>query len=411
MEKSIHPPTARPYVVLDTETTGLDPTTDELLEIAVIDSEGTVLFHSYLTPQRTKTWNQAERIHRISPQFIRTGHFPRFEAIRQSLVEVLLGRDVVIYNAGFDRQFLAAELREAGAATYCCMEPFAAFYGDWNDYYESYRWQKLTRAAEVVGHTWVGRAHGAVADCRATLDVWRYLTEPAFRMERDEQMRQQAEAKAVARGIEDVLRVEAQSAQNAHWAAYRRIMPGIKTYLGIDRFYDEHSYSRAAQQSAEAFCLHVTGESLNRWQSYGETLLALPRLSRLPNGNNYISEEGIYWLVTPDKRPLPDAMLTGQCTGHQQEPPLWRVYYDHKRLRRGVHYVPISTGEWPANCHSATYLKKTLKVSKADFARLKPAYLRIRKYFSYPLYYYPVPAKTAVGNTENQNQSTNTINL
>jgi len=53
---------------------------------------------------------------------------------------------------------------------HCVMEWFAQYYGDWNDYYQSYRWQKLTTAANYFGIPTNG-AHGAAADALTTLRV------------------------------------------------------------------------------------------------------------------------------------------------------------------------------------------------------------------------------------------------
>lgn len=41
------------YVFVDTETTGLNHETDEILSVSVIDDEGICLFHSLIRPQHT----------------------------------------------------------------------------------------------------------------------------------------------------------------------------------------------------------------------------------------------------------------------------------------------------------------------------------------------------------------------
>ena len=37
------------YIVLDTETTGLNAAEDEILQVSIIDNEGVVLFDSYIS--------------------------------------------------------------------------------------------------------------------------------------------------------------------------------------------------------------------------------------------------------------------------------------------------------------------------------------------------------------------------
>ena len=52
------------------------------------------------------------------------------------------------------------------------MLPFAEIYGEWNDYHQSYKWQKLTTAARYVGYEWPAVSHRAIEDCKATRAVW-----------------------------------------------------------------------------------------------------------------------------------------------------------------------------------------------------------------------------------------------
>ena len=55
------------------------------------------------------------------------------------------------------------------------MELFAPIYGEWSDYHGSYKWQKLTTAANYYAYDWDSRpegAHNSLADCYATLYVF-----------------------------------------------------------------------------------------------------------------------------------------------------------------------------------------------------------------------------------------------
>ncbi len=58
------------YIVLDTETTGLNAAEDELLQVSIIDNEGAVLFDSYIKPTQHTEWAEAERINHISPEMV-----------------------------------------------------------------------------------------------------------------------------------------------------------------------------------------------------------------------------------------------------------------------------------------------------------------------------------------------------
>jgi DNA polymerase III subunit epsilon len=165
-------------VYLDLETTGLDPAKDEILEIGILADSGEVLLDSLVRPERHREWPEAQKINGISPADV--AEAPTLTGIRPRIVEAVAGALVVIYNAPFDAGFLVQEL--VGAADIqCAMRPFAEVYGEWNNRYGNWRWQKLGVAAAYVGFQWSGSAHRAIHDCQATRAIWHYLTDPAER--------------------------------------------------------------------------------------------------------------------------------------------------------------------------------------------------------------------------------------
>lgn len=67
------------------------------------------------------------------------------------------------------------------------MEDFAKIYGEWNSVRGSYKWQKLTRAAEYYGYDWSQRAetaHNSLGDCYATLFVYDKINTDTMVIER-----------------------------------------------------------------------------------------------------------------------------------------------------------------------------------------------------------------------------------
>lgn len=100
------------HLVLDTETTGLDPKTGHrLIEIAcveVIDFIPTAnSFHRYVHPDR-EIDADAERVHGISLAFLHDK--PRFHQIVDELMDFIGDDPIVAHNAPFDRSFVNAEL-------------------------------------------------------------------------------------------------------------------------------------------------------------------------------------------------------------------------------------------------------------------------------------------------------------
>ncbi len=99
-------------VVLDTETTGLDPSVGHrLVEIGCVELENHVstgrTYQQYLNPER-EVPIEAERVHGLSSNFLRDK--PRFAEIVDALMSFIGDAPLVIHNASFDLGFLNMEL-------------------------------------------------------------------------------------------------------------------------------------------------------------------------------------------------------------------------------------------------------------------------------------------------------------
>ncbi len=107
-------------IVLDTETTGLSPKNDRVVEVAAcrIDAaSGEVLgaFHRYVNPG-IPVPPAAVEVHGLTNAFL--ADKPRFTEIASELREFLDGATIVIHNAPFDTGFLAAEYEACGAGAF-----------------------------------------------------------------------------------------------------------------------------------------------------------------------------------------------------------------------------------------------------------------------------------------------------
>lgn len=99
-------------VVLDTETTGLDPSQGHrVIEIGCVEIINRKLtnrhFHCYLNPDRDIDAGAIE-VHGITPAFL--ADKPRFYQIESEFLAFVDGAELVIHNAPFDIGFLNAEL-------------------------------------------------------------------------------------------------------------------------------------------------------------------------------------------------------------------------------------------------------------------------------------------------------------
>ncbi len=103
-------------IVLDTETTGLDPFQGHrLVEVGCIELINRIpsgqTFHRYLNPERSMP-AEAMAVHGLTEEFLKDKLF--FAEIADDLVAFLGDAPLVIHNAGFDVGFLNAELERAG---------------------------------------------------------------------------------------------------------------------------------------------------------------------------------------------------------------------------------------------------------------------------------------------------------
>jgi DNA polymerase-3 subunit epsilon len=102
-------------IVLDTETTGLEPAQGHrIIEIAALELMNHVPtgvhFHTYLDPEREVEAGAAS-VHGLTTEDLRGK--PRFADIADEMLDFFGSAPLVIHNAPFDMGFLNAELRRA----------------------------------------------------------------------------------------------------------------------------------------------------------------------------------------------------------------------------------------------------------------------------------------------------------
>lgn len=107
-------------IVLDTETTGLDPDAgDRVVEIGAIELVNHVatgrVFHVYLNPERPMSAG-AEAVHGLSDAFL--ADKPVYAAVAAAFETFVGEATMVIHNASFDMKFLNAERRRMGFAAW-----------------------------------------------------------------------------------------------------------------------------------------------------------------------------------------------------------------------------------------------------------------------------------------------------
>ncbi len=170
----------RKIICLDVETTDKDPHNAEILQLSIIDYDGNVLFNHYIKPDHALIWPGAERINRISP--LKVLHEQHLSYYHDELEQIFNDAELIVaYNGDhydipiitkYDFPFLMAK------NSYDVMLKFAPIYGAWDDYHQSYTWQKLIVCAEYYDyHGDDNNFHDSLEDVRATLHCYKKMTD------------------------------------------------------------------------------------------------------------------------------------------------------------------------------------------------------------------------------------------
>lgn len=151
------------YVIIDTETTGLD---GEIVQIAAIDLTGRTILDSLVRP-RGEIDPEATAVHGLNRFDLMQA--PSWPAIRHAVFEILHDHIALIFNAQFDLKRMVASDEawplQAGRQQWlraehrCMMLMYAKWLGHVSPKGD-YRWPKLS-----------GGDHSALGDCRATLEL------------------------------------------------------------------------------------------------------------------------------------------------------------------------------------------------------------------------------------------------
>ncbi len=163
-------------VFLDTETTGLDGAA-EIVEIAITDTDGSVLFESLVRPSKPIPY-EATAIHHISNDMVRNAR--PWLTIFPTVRSILAGRLIAIYNEEYDTRLM----RQSHAAyrlpwketfqTTCVMKLYAQFRAEWDPRRRSYRYFSLDAAGKQCRLS-LPNSHRATDDTLLTRALLYYM--------------------------------------------------------------------------------------------------------------------------------------------------------------------------------------------------------------------------------------------
>ena len=167
------------YLILDTETSGLKRPA-EVVELSIISSTGEIMFWELIRPINPYG-GIAAQITGITADML--ANRPTWLDLRPRIEAILKDRDIVVYNATFDRHMFRCSDESNQLPVFkwsehsrwwCAMKAFAEYRHYWDDYHGNWAWAKLTEVARFC-NVEVTDAHRAVGDCLMTALVVKHM--------------------------------------------------------------------------------------------------------------------------------------------------------------------------------------------------------------------------------------------
>lgn len=222
-------------VVLDTETTGLDKSSDYIVEVAALEMiDGQLTGNKlqlYIRPPIPMNL-EAQKVHGITDAFL--ADKPTFAESAEQIREFVEGATVVAHNAPFDVGFLAEEFKRAN------MPPFESVIGGVIDTLAIAREvlpNKPRRTLDALcDHYGVDRSdralHGALIDCELLFKVYRKMIEKQQTLDfGDDGQPSESELKARRQKLIDARPRIVIKADAAELAAHRRYLDNLEAAL------------------------------------------------------------------------------------------------------------------------------------------------------------------------------------
>jgi DNA polymerase-3 subunit epsilon len=163
-------------VYIDTETTGLDRSA-EIIEIAIVDHDGSILFDELVKPLRPIP-SSATAIHHITNEMV--ANAKSWAVLWPTIRSILFGRVIGFYNEEYDMRMIQQTHQNFGLAwkenfqTFCVMKLYAQFVGQWDPRRRSYKYHRLEDAGRE-SRIPLPNSHRAADDTLLTRALLHYI--------------------------------------------------------------------------------------------------------------------------------------------------------------------------------------------------------------------------------------------
>jgi len=157
---------------LGTDLEVVSRTKPELIDIALADENGKLVYQTLIQPNNCNLSDEKKRKGYTEDALSRA---PKLEEVLPTIYAIIETKLLVFWNEEYDLSIFP-QLAEKAYATVCAMKRYSAAYGVRNPYFGNNTYVSLSKAAERIGnpgHKLV--AHTAASDAIATAEIWKWM--------------------------------------------------------------------------------------------------------------------------------------------------------------------------------------------------------------------------------------------
>lgn len=351
-----------------------------LLQVALLDSAGELLYKSYVQPTDLD-WEETSDGTYLNTSHFKRKRFPTQEQVVEQIQPFLKGWEVIVYGLHEKWPFVIPFISPVRQKS--CSKTMSGLFASRSGFVDHTGRRDFNQAVghilfvpEYSSDTSLLDAESVAKGSRA---LWQYGTNPTYR----DEVETRREYYLINPIVETIIQRERmplyQQRARIHQQLEKRICQGAHILL------PSPERQQLAKESADSFCQHLTGHSLYWWERYGSWLDAPTVGSPIPTH------------LTPDYEIKrlghlnPVAKVDNRV--HHLAGNRFTFLFDLSQYKPGQDYVPI-VKYWSTGTCSASQLKKQFKLKDSQIKALAPVAYTHGLWGEYFLYTWPTGIAT-----------------
>lgn len=345
----------------------------QLLQVALLDSTGKLLFKSYVQPEALD-WKETSEGTYLSTSHFKRKRYPTKEQLIEQIKSFLTGYEVVVYGLHEKWQFVNPFIHSI-RQKWCSKIRSSNRAAVWAKPTEQTFKQALSDILFVPRSSTDNGLLDAESVAKGSRALWLYATDQSYRDEVEAKREYYLINPIVESIIEQERRPMYQEQARIRQRLEERIFQAAHIILpGYER-------EREARASANTICEALTGYSLSLWERY-ESWLDAPTI-QWPYPPHLLPD----YKIKPLRLMQPVLKVVNSAYPASGGP--FTFLFDPAKYELGVDYVPIVEYP-PKGTYSASALKKQFKLKEAQIKALQPTAITHGLWGEYFLYSWPI---------------------